>query len=173
MEGEHLASACGIYCGTCTIYRIRHDPDRKDADSVLKEFAERFNLPVEGVYCEGCLSEGPHSPFCAECEIRRCAMTTNGVTRCADCSNFPCGLLIKFSNDGVPHHRDVIKNIRRQQKIGAYEWCQEVHEQIRCQFCGVSLDWYAQICHRCGTRNTTRITGPFNNSGPSYKYYRA
>ncbi len=173
MKGEHLVSACGLYCGSCTLYRVRHDPERKDANSVLKAFAERFNVPVEGVYCEGCLSEGPRSPFCDECEIRRCAMTTTGVTRCADCSKFPCGLLIKFNNDGVPHHRDIMKNIRRQQKIGAYEWYQEEHERIRCQFCGVSLDWYAQICHRCGTKNTVRTTGLFSHSSPKYKYYRA
>ncbi|HEY42332.1 MAG TPA: DUF3795 domain-containing protein [Dehalococcoidia bacterium] len=173
MEGEHLASVCGLYCGACPVYRVRHDVDRKDAGETLQNLAGQLNVPIEQVTCAGCLGEGPHSPFCSECEIRRCAMTANGVTRCADCSKFPCGLLIKFSNDGIPHHRDVMKNIRRQQRVGAYEWCQEVHEQIRCHFCGVSLDWYAKICHRCGTRNIPRKTGLFNNSGPGYKYYKA
>ena len=173
MEGEHLAGACGLYCGACTLYRVRHDPDRKDADSVLKTFAEGFNVPVEKVRCEGCLSDGPRSPFCAECEIRRCALTTNGVIRCSDCSKFPCGLIIKFNNDGVPHHSDCLKNIRRQQQIGVYEWCQEEYERIRCQFCGVSLDWYAQTCHRCGTKAPTTITGFIKDKPPKYKYYRA
>lgn len=169
MEGEHLAGVCGLYCGACTAYRVRHDKERKDAGRILQSLAEQWNVPVEQVTCEGCLSEGPRSPFCTECEIRRCAMTSNGVTRCSDCSKFPCGLIIKFNNDGVPHHSGIIKNIRRQQKIGAYEWCQDEHERIRCQFCGVSLDWYAQSCHRCGTKTT----GFLRDSGPGYKYYRA
>lgn len=173
MEGEHLAGACGLYCGACTVYRARHDVDRKNTGEILQNLAEQWNVPVEQVTCEGCLSEGPRSPFCAECEIRRCAITTKGVTRCSDCSQFPCGLIIKFSNDGVPHHSDVMKNIRRQQKIGAYEWCQEEYERIRCQFCGVSLDWYAQTCHRCGTKNATGITGFLKDGGSTYKYYRA
>lgn len=169
MEGEHLAGVCGLYCGACTVYRARHDKERKNVESLLQGQAEEWNVPVEQVTCEGCLSEGPHSPYCAECEIRRCAMTTHDITRCSDCSKFPCGLIIKFNNDGVPHHSGVIKNIRRQQKIGAYEWCQDEHERIRCQFCGVSLDWYAQTCYRCGTKTT----GFLRDSGPGYKYYKA
>jgi hypothetical protein len=161
VEGEHLAGVCGLYCGACTVYRVRHDKERKDAGSILQNLVEQWKVPVE--------QEGPHSPFCTECEIRRCAITANDVTRCSDCSKFPCGLLIKFNNDGVPHHSGIMKNIRRQQKIGAYEWCQEEHERIRCQFCGVSLDWYARSCHRCGTK----AKGYLKDSGPGYKYYKA
>ena len=73
----------------------------------------------------------------------------------------------------MPHHSNVIKNIRRQQEIGVYEWCQEEYERIRCMYCGVSLDWYARTCHRCGTKNATRMTGFLKDSPPTYTYYRA
>ena len=173
MEGEHLAGVCGLYCGACTLYRARHDKDRKGVESLFQDLSQRWNVPVEEVTCEGCLSEGPIIPYCRDCNIKKCAADKPGVTRCSDCPDFPCDLITKFSNDGVPHHSDVLKNIRRQQKLGAYEWCQEEYERIRCQFCGVSLDWYAQTCYRCGTTNATKITGFLKDRPPDYTHYRA
>jgi len=173
MEGEHLGGVCGLYCGACTIYRARHDKDRKGLEGFFKEMAERWNVTPDEITCEGCLSEGPFSPSCSHCEIRRCAITKPGVTRCSDCPSSPCGLIIKFSNDGVPHHSEVLKNIRRQQKLGVYEWCQEEYERIRCQYCGVSLDWYAQTCHRCGTKNPSTIAGFMTDGTRLQPHYRA
>jgi len=87
---------------------------------------------------------------------------------------FPYDIINEHCNSGVPHHSKGFKNISRQQKIGVYDWCQEEYERIRCQFCGVSLDWYAQTCYRCGTTNATKITG-FLKDRPSsdYTHYRA
>ena len=153
MAEEHLVAVCGLYCGACTLYRILHDADRKDAERFLQRVAQRWNVPVEQVTCEGCLSQGPLSPYCSNCGIRKCAAGKTGVTRCADCPDFPCDIITRFSNDGVPHHSVVLKNIRRQQKIGITEWYEEEFERVRCQVCGVSLDWYVQSCHRCGTIN--------------------
>jgi len=156
--GSHVAGVCGLYCGACTLYRARHDVERKDAQAVLEKIAERWKVPVEQVVCEGCLSQGPISGYCAACEIKKCAASKPGVTRCADCDDFPCDLLMKFANDGVPHHSAVLKNVRRQRKIGIREWVEEEYERDRCQYCGVSLDWYAGVCHRCGTQNASSIT---------------
>jgi hypothetical protein len=153
MEGIHLGAVCGLYCGACTLYRARHDIDRKGLESFFQGLAKRWNVPVEQVTCEGCLSKGPISPYCAACEIKKCAAGKPDVTRCNDCPDFPCELITRFSNDGVAHHAVVLKSIRRQQKIGILEWCEEEFERVRCQVCGVSLDWYAQTCHRCGTKN--------------------
>jgi len=158
MEGMHLGGVCGIYCGACTIYRARHDYDRNDVDEVLAPIAERLGMPVAEVTCEGCLSDGPHNPYVAKCEIRNCAAARPGVTRCVDCAEFPCERLEKFTSDGIGHHASVIDNIKRQRKLGVYEWLQEEFERVRCQFCGVSLDWYATSCHRCGTKNPQSIT---------------
>jgi hypothetical protein len=171
MEGIHLGAVCGLYCGACTLYRARHDIDRKGLENFFQNAAKRLNVPVEQVTCEGCLSKGPLSPYCAACEIKKCAASKPGVTRCADCKEFPCELITKFANDGVPHHSAVLKNIRRQQKIGILEWCEEQYEKIRCQYCGVSVDWYAQTCHRCGKQNPTVITSVMGES--LQPYYRA
>ncbi|MDP2920124.1 MAG: DUF3795 domain-containing protein [Dehalococcoidia bacterium] len=153
MANEPLVAVCGLYCNACTLYRYRHDADRKDAQEFLQKVATRWNVPIEQAACEGCLSEGSLNPNRLKCEIRKCAMSKPGVTRCADCAEFPCEIITKFSNDGVPHHAVVLKNIQRQRKIGIFEWNEEEFERVRCQVCGVSLDWYAKECHRCGTVN--------------------
>lgn len=173
MEGEHLGAVCGLYCGACTLYRARHDADRTGLEPLFQELSQRYGVPPEEITCEGCLSDGPLSPHCHVCEVRRCAITKPDVTRCSDCPSFPCGLIIKFSRDGVPHHSEVLKNIRRQQKIGVSEWLQEEYERIRCQYCGVSLDWYAQNCHRCGTKNPSTIAGFLTDGTRLQPYYRA
>ncbi len=173
MEGTHLASVCGTYCGSCRIYRVRHDIDRKNSESVLQRLSEQLNVPVELVTCEGCLHEGRSSIAFDRCEVAQCAASKPGVTRCSDCPDFPCKLIIEHCNCGIPHYSDGLKNILRQQKIGIYEWCQEEYERIRCHFCGVSLDWYARTCYRCGTKNANRMTGFLDTIPPTYTYYRA
>ncbi|HEY90562.1 MAG TPA: DUF3795 domain-containing protein [Dehalococcoidia bacterium] len=173
MEGEHLGAVCGLYCGACTLYRARHDYERKDLDDFFNNLAERWNVPVEEVTCEGCLSDGPISPYCRDCKIKQCAAEKEGITRCSDCPDFPCDLITRFNNDGVAHHSEVLKNIERQQKIGIYEWLQEEFERIRCQYCGVSQDWYAQNCHRCGTKSPTKIFGFTGGKGITYTHYKA
>ena len=173
MEGEHLGADCGLYCGACTLYRIRHDADRKDLAEVLAPVAERLGIPAEELACEGCLSDGPLSPNCVRCGIRRCAAERPGVTRCADCPEFPCERITRFSTDGVPHHSEVLDNVRRQQKIGVYEWLQEEFERVRCQYCGCSQDWYAQKCHRCGTLHPQTIATMSRDGTRLQPHYRA
>jgi hypothetical protein len=173
MEGTHLASVCGMYCGACPVYRVRHDTERKSAERILQRLSEQLEVPVEEVTCEGCLHEGRSSIAANRCEIAQCAASKPGVIRCSDCPDFPCDLITSQCNSGVPHHSNGLRNILRQQQIGVYEWCQEEYERIRCMYCGVSLDWYARTCHRCGTRNANTMTGFLKTSPPTYTYYRA
>ena len=173
MEGEHLASVCGIYCGACPVYRVRHDIDRKNSERILQRLGEQLKVPVEQVTCEGCLHEGHSRVAFERCDVARCAASKPGVSRCSDCPDFPCDIINEHCNSGVPHHSKGFQNIHRQQKIGVYEWCQEEYERIRCQFCGVSLDWYSQTCHRCGTTNATKITGFLKDKPSNYTHYRA
>lgn len=171
MEGEHLAAVCGLYCGACTIYRARHDQDRQGLDKLFQDMSERLKVPPEEIVCDGCLSQGRLMPHCQECKIKQCAADKPGVERCSDCSEFPCSLITSFSDDGVPHHGAVLKNIRRQQELGVYEWLQEEYERVRCQYCGVSLDWYAQTCHRCGIAQPFTIPSMLGDGSRIQPYY--
>ena len=157
MEGDHLAAVCGLYCGACAIYRARRDDNRERLEEICQLMSSRQQVTLDDLYCDGCLAQGRLSPYCLECKIRLCAMDKPGITRCSDCPDFPCSLITDFNNDGVRHHAEVLENVRHQRDIGVDEWLQEEYERWRCSFCGVSLEWYAQTCYRCGTPQPYRL----------------
>ena len=171
MEGEHLAGVCGLYCGACTLYRALRDQNQERLEKLAKNMSERWGMSTDEMQCDGCLSGGKLMPYCQQCKISLCAEEKPGVTRCSDCPDFPCSLITNFNNDGVAHHGAVFENIRRQQKVGVEEWLQEEYERMRCQFCGVSLDWYAKVCHRCGTTEPLTIPSMVKKGGRIQPYY--
>ena len=170
MEGEHLGAVCGLYCGACPVYRVRRDimPEEqreKKLKKIHESMSARYQLTLDDVHCDGCLAEGGRlTPYCRQCQIRLCAAGREGVTRCSDCADFPCSLITDFNNDGVPHHAEVLDNLHRQRKVGVDEWLQEEYERWRCAFCGVSMDWYSRVCHRC------RVPQPDRPSSLLYQY---
>jgi hypothetical protein len=49
---KRLAAVCGLFCPACTIYiATTEDPAR------LRGIAERKNLPLDEVSCQGCRSD--------------------------------------------------------------------------------------------------------------------
>jgi len=157
MEGEHLAAVCGLYCGACSIYRAWRDDDQERVQAIYDLMSSRMKITLEDTHCDGCLGQGKLTPYCQQCDIRACAAEKPGVTRCSDCPDFPCSLINDFNNDGIRHHAEVLENIRHQREIGFDEWLQEEYERWRCVFCGVSLEWYAKKCYRCGTPQPHRL----------------
>ena len=171
MEGEHLAAVCGLYCGACTLYRAWKDDNKEKLEEIRQRVYPNKEVAIEELRCDGCLSDGNLMPYCRECKIRLCAEEKPGVTRCSDCPDFSCSLITNFNNDGVAHHGAVLENVRRQQKVGVEEWLQEEYERIRCQFCGVSQDWYATVCHRCGTKQPFTIPSQAKKGDRIQPYY--
>ena len=157
MEGKHLAAVCGLYCGACAIYRARRNDNLERLKEISQLMSSHQQVTTDDLYCDGCLSQGRLSPYCQECKIRLCVMDKPEITRCSDCPDFPCSLITDFNNDGVRHHAEVLDNVQRQRKIGVDEWLQEEYERWRCVFCGVSLEWYAKTCYRCGVPQPYRL----------------
>ena len=159
MELEELVAVCGLYCGACPVYRVRQDNNQEGLEEIRQNMSQRQGREVslDEVWCDGCLSGGRLSSFCQKCEIRLCAAGKPGVTRCSDCSDFPCDRIIAFNNDGVRHHAEVLDNVRRQQELGFEEWLQLEYERWRCEQCGVSLEWYSKSCPRCKTAQPYRL----------------
>ena len=64
---KELVAPCGLYCGVCGVYIAHRDGNIK--------FKERlttvYNVPVEEIACEGCLSERLFG-FCLTCSIKSC-----------------------------------------------------------------------------------------------------
>jgi hypothetical protein len=120
---------------------------------LLKAMADGVSLylghkvEAKDLACEGCLSDVV-SISCRECKIRDCAFA-KGLARCSECADFPCELVRSFNDDGLPHHAEVLKNIRRQREVGADFWLVEQDKRWRCPNCSAGTDWYAGQCLDC------------------------
>jgi len=150
-EQQNPAAPCGLYCGACSIYVAGRRGDSKRLEQIAKGMAQYLGQPVEveDLACEGCLSD-VIALQCRDCVLRACAFG-KGLIHCAQCSDFPCQQIIAFNNDGMPHHSEVLNNIRRQRVIGIDAWIEEQEERWRCPHCGCEVEWYASQCPDCGT----------------------
>jgi len=98
---------------------------------------------------------------CRDCVLRSCALG-KGLTHCAQCSNFPCQELVDFSNDGLPHHSEVLDNVRRVRDVGIEAWMAEQEKRWRCPNCGDAIDWYATQCAGCSASLSISFSAPEN-----------
>lgn len=124
--GNETAAICGLFCGTCPSY-----PD----------------------ICGGCLSTRV-APGCDDCGsgFRDCA-NAHGVTRCYECTAFPCTRLEKFSHrhieNGVCHHAHVISDLRRMKEAGVDVWVAQQTAARTCPTCGKLIPWFVHNCPVC------------------------
>ncbi|MBQ8599120.1 MAG: DUF3795 domain-containing protein [Oscillospiraceae bacterium] len=123
---ERCVSICGLFCGACPAY------------------------PEE---CHGCLSDHLRAS-CRECKhgFRDC-VKEHQVSRCYECSSFPCERLEVFSKgpiiNGVNNHANVIPDSCRLQEVGIEQWLKEKMEQHICPKCGELISWYNMQSHSC------------------------
>lgn len=122
---EDTVSICGLFCAGCPAYS-------KD--------------------CEGCLSDR-RSKYCTECPagFRTCS-AEHHVTRCAECSEFPCQRLEDF-RDAYCYHRDVMKDIKQIQDTGVESYIAGQVKEHTCPHCGDLMKWDmgdGEICASCG-----------------------
>ncbi|HEX9021816.1 MAG TPA: DUF3795 domain-containing protein [Nitrospirota bacterium] len=87
---KRLAAVCGLFCSACNVFiGTKEDPQR------LVIMAQRFQLPLEKLHCDGCRAE----KRCFYCE-RKCVMskcaTAKGAEFCGECAEYPCKDLKAF-----------------------------------------------------------------------------
>ena len=122
---EKCAGICGLFCGTCPSY-----PDD----------------------CHGCLSDKVRGD-CVECAagFRTCARE-HGVTRCYECSSFPCKRVEDFSKihivNGICHHENVISDLKEMAQSGVDAWVSRQTKENICPKCG-ELMWWHEKPHVC------------------------
>ena len=149
-DREKFVAPCGLYCGACS---IRAAYSRNDT-VLLNAMADGVSLylghkvEAKDLACEGCLSDVV-SISCRECKMRECA-AAKGLTRCSECHDAPCELIKSFNDDGLPHHAEVLKNLKRQREIEIDAWIGEQDKRWRCPKCSAGTDWYAGKCTQCG-----------------------
>jgi hypothetical protein len=110
---ERLIAYCGLVCNECPAYVATRANDRAELERVAAMWREEFNAPnitAESILCDGCAVAGRKSGYCAECEIRACAMARE-VANCSHCDDYGCERLeglLAFA----PEARALLEGIR-------------------------------------------------------------
>lgn len=87
---ERLIAYCGLVCNECPAYVATQANDPAELERVAAMWREEFNAPditAESILCDGCILPGRKSGYCAQCQIRPCAMARN-VANCAHCDEY-------------------------------------------------------------------------------------
>lgn len=154
---EHLAAACGTYCGACPAYIAKHGTD--ELKELLKKSSSNSatgkGIPpanwMEGLLCDGCLSGGTLAPHCQQCNIRLCALDKQTDARCANCEELACRRVMNLINmGGYLHREEYIPNLKKMKEMGVQEWVIYEEKRWQCPRCGLPLSWYDTECAGCG-----------------------
>ncbi len=164
---EHLAAACGTYCGACPAYIAKHgeheqiQTERRERSSSRPQRPLK-NIPpanwMDGLLCDGCLSGGTLAAHCQTCEIRICAADNQDDSRCDKCTESPCERIKSLMMMGNYLHRDeYLPNLRKIRETGVQEWVKNEEERWRCPKCGRPMSWYDAKCAGCGEPRSERL----------------
>ena len=158
INGELLVAPCGLYCGACPMYLDTQDKTGDRFKSLLKQFSSgNMQIKKEDLLCDGCIANGRVATFCRKCAIRACAEEKPNVTRCSDCSEYPCTRITSFNNDGMTHHGEVLANLRQIREKGIKEWTKYEEDRWHCPQCRASISWYDKACPKCGAKRSDRL----------------
>jgi len=163
---EHLAAVCGTYCGACPAYIAKHSDDEQIKKRLQKRSSSgpvkrMKSIPdpawMDGILCDGCLSDGEIAAHCQSCPMKECATNKLHVTRCSDCKELPCNPITNFINTGLLHRAEYLPNLEKIREMGVQEWVKYKEERWRCPQCGLPMSWYDTECVRCGEPRSERL----------------
>ena len=140
---KQTAAVCGLLCKSCGIYIATQENNTES----LKRIAERLQIPVEQVRCNGCRSD-ELSAHCRTCYFRECS-DKKGIEFCSECSDYPCSQLKDFQSK-MPHRVELFQSLNRIKKVGWENWYVEMIERHSCTKCNHLSGWYDFTCTQCG-----------------------
>jgi len=138
-----LAGRCGLYCGSCPIYRATHDMDEKR----LSELSSGTGCTVDQVRCEGCGNPDLFA-LSSGCAFRKCA-ADRGLVSCGLCQEFPCEPLAAFYATDPGMQGEAEKNARRIREAGIDKWLREADARWRCRHCDSKIALDMKACRIC------------------------
>jgi hypothetical protein len=152
---EHLAAACGTYCGACPAYLAKHGDKEQNKMRQQKIPSSGPGIPpsnwMDGLLCDGCLSGGTLAGHCQRCNIRLCVLNKQDDSRCSDCEELPCYRITNLINMGdYLHRKEYLPNLEKIREMGVQEWVKYEQERWRCRRCGLPMSWYDAKCAGCG-----------------------
>ncbi len=164
---EHLAAACGTFCGACPAYLAKHSDDEQIKMRLQKRLSSQPPKAVKGIpdpgwmdglLCDGCLSGGMLAAHCQNCAIRKCATNKQPDMRCAGCDELPCHRITGLMNmGGYLHRKEYLPNLNKMSEMGVQEWVKYEEERWRCTQCGMPMSWYDAECVGCGEPRSTQL----------------
>ena len=160
MDNEKLVAACGLYCGACEIYRTQEDGNQAKTKEIMNGMNTRggTSFTLDDMKCDGCAAGGKINTWCKGCGIRACAKQKQKNARCSpECPDYPCSLLIKFANDGMTHHKEIIENLQHLNKDGLKKHAAQEEKRWRCSGCGKPMSWYDKQCSSCGALRSEKL----------------
>jgi hypothetical protein len=95
---QKMIAYCGLVCSNCPAFLATKKDDDIAREKTAAFYHEKygFNLKLEDINCDGCLSEGSKLLiYCQSCDIRRCCREKS-LNNCAVCTEQPCEKLKKF-----------------------------------------------------------------------------
>jgi hypothetical protein len=164
---EHLAAACGTYCGACPAYIAKHGEEeqvkmrsQKRLSSGQPKALKGIPDPgwMDGLLCDGCLSGGILAAHCQMCAIRKCAADKQIDSRCSDCDELPCYRVTNLINmGGYLHRNEYLPNLKKFREMGVQEWVKYEEKRWCCPKCGLPVSWYDAECVRCGEPRSRQL----------------
>jgi len=154
MINKNLIGRCGLYCGTCPIYRAY-----KDSKELQGKLSEKYGCLPEEVRCEGCqaLSTYPwtyEKQWGSNCKIVKC-LNANKLIFCFECSDYnTCKKHTKLAESCSGLEMDLRANLQMIQEEKDEEWLLEQDKRWRCTKCGnpIIVSYKFLHCHWCGNK---------------------
>jgi len=125
-----LVSPCGIYCGECSAYKAKDNPE-------LINMLVQHGMKEESLPCPGCRAVDGNCPHLeSRCENYICA-EKQGVTMCFECEDFPCNKLHPAADRAnvLPHNMKIFSQLYIK-KHGVEAWKKHLPEIRRRYFTG-------------------------------------
>ena len=166
-DKEHLAAACGTYCGACPAYIAKHGDDEQIKMRLQKRSSSgptkaQKGIPpsnwMDGLVCDGCLSGGNLAGHCQRCNIRLCALNKQNNSRCSDCEELPCHRITNLINMGsYLHRKEYLPNLKKIREMGVQKWVKYEEKRWRCRQCRLPMSWYDTECAGCGEPRSEQL----------------
>ncbi len=148
MVDRNLVGRCGLYCGSCTIYRAG-----KDSEQLRKIIAEREKCKPEGIRCEGCqtvLANGwDNVEWGRNCKIVKC-QEAKGLKLCCECDDYPkCEKFHDIADSCLKHGERLMDNLEKIKNGKIDDWLMEEERKWTCPSCSMPRAMHLSECHWC------------------------
>jgi predicted flap endonuclease-1-like 5' DNA nuclease len=149
---------CGLYCGTCMVYRAY-----KDSATLQERMAKAMGCEPREISCEGCqtvLTQGWNTKgWGRNCQIVAC-LEAKGHDFCYECNTYPdCRKFRRVSGYLLKRGENLMENLSKIKAGKADKWLEEEEEKWRCPTCAKPISVYHNECHWCGAKWVKQVKG--------------